>query len=155
MATIPLDEKFIGLSASVDTTQKRSELINEQSQAYTMQDIIDTVGGGPAYKVYSALITQTGTNAPVATILENTIGSIVWRYSQYAPGAYDIVGELPLGKSVVIAGPPNTYGPFAGVVLGTFAQVLANKIIIKSTNSSGVMQDGLLYNYFIEIRVYP
>jgi hypothetical protein len=31
-------------------------------------------------KVYTALLTQTGTNAPVATVLENTIGNIVWSY---------------------------------------------------------------------------
>lgn len=43
MAIIPNDEKFIGLSASVDTTERRSALINAESQAYTMQDITDTV----------------------------------------------------------------------------------------------------------------
>lgn len=43
MALIPLTEKFIGLSANVDTTEKRSALINAESQAYTMQDVIDTV----------------------------------------------------------------------------------------------------------------
>jgi hypothetical protein len=43
MAQIPLDEQFIGLSASVDMTERRSALINAQSQAYEMQDIIDTV----------------------------------------------------------------------------------------------------------------
>lgn len=31
------------------------------------------------YKVYTALLTQTGTNTPVATVLENTLGyDIVW-----------------------------------------------------------------------------
>jgi len=30
------------------------------------------------YKVYTALLTQTGTDAPVATVLENTLGDIVW-----------------------------------------------------------------------------
>lgn len=38
------------------------------------------------YKVYSATITQTGTTAPIATVLENTIGEIVWSYD--APGQY-------------------------------------------------------------------
>lgn len=46
MAIIPNDEKFIGLSASVDTTERRSALINAESQAYTMQDITDTVSAG-------------------------------------------------------------------------------------------------------------
>lgn len=43
MAIIPNDEKFIGLSATVDTTERRSALVNAESQAYTMQDIVDTV----------------------------------------------------------------------------------------------------------------
>lgn len=34
--------------------------------------------GGP--KVYRALLTQTGTDAPVATVLENTLGAVVWTY---------------------------------------------------------------------------
>lgn len=46
MAIIPSNEKFIGLSASVDTTERRSALINAESQAYTMQDITDTVASG-------------------------------------------------------------------------------------------------------------
>lgn len=43
MAIIPNDEQFIGLSATVDTTERRSALVNAESQAYTMQDIVDTV----------------------------------------------------------------------------------------------------------------
>ena len=46
MAIIPNNEQFIGLSASVDTTERRSALINAESQAYTMQDITDTVSAG-------------------------------------------------------------------------------------------------------------
>lgn len=30
------------------------------------------------YKVYTALLTQSGTDVPVANVLENTIGDIVW-----------------------------------------------------------------------------
>ena len=31
------------------------------------------------YKIYTALLTQSGTNAPVATVLENTLGgTVVW-----------------------------------------------------------------------------
>lgn len=38
-------------------------------------------GGDVGYKTYVALLTQTGTDAPVATVLENTLGSdIIWNY---------------------------------------------------------------------------
>lgn len=46
MATIPSGTKFIGLSPNYPTAEKRSGLINSESEAYTMQDIIDTVGAG-------------------------------------------------------------------------------------------------------------
>jgi hypothetical protein len=68
MATIPLDEKFIGLSASVDTTQRRSELINAQSQAYTMQDIVDTVGENVNYlSVLGKAVNGTNVNGTTIT----------------------------------------------------------------------------------------
>ena len=39
------------------------------------------------YKVYTALLTQSGTDAPVATVLENTLGgTVVWIRSE--AGAY-------------------------------------------------------------------
>jgi hypothetical protein len=41
----------------------------------------------PKYKVYTALLTQTGTDAPVATVLENTIGNITWEY--FGTGIYN------------------------------------------------------------------
>lgn len=39
-----------------------------------------------SYKVYTALLTQSGTDAPVATVLENTLGDIVW--SREGEGIY-------------------------------------------------------------------
>ena len=43
-------------------------------------------GGGPGYLKYVALLAQSGTNDPVATVLENTIGAIVW--SRDSTGSY-------------------------------------------------------------------
>jgi hypothetical protein len=40
------------------------------------------------YKVYSALITQTGVTAPTAIVLENTLGTI--NFSYFGLGAYYI-----------------------------------------------------------------
>lgn len=38
-----------------------------------------STSGGASYLVYTALLTQSGTDAPVATVLENTTGgTIVW-----------------------------------------------------------------------------
>jgi hypothetical protein len=69
MAIIPNNEQFIGLSASVDTTERRSALINAQSQAYTMQDIIDTVPGGLGGTQY-VFVMANGTDVENAAELQ-------------------------------------------------------------------------------------
>lgn len=42
----------------------------------------------PTKKIYNALITQTGTNAPEAIVLENTIGAAIWSYG--STGRYQL-----------------------------------------------------------------
>lgn len=54
----------------------------------------------PNYKIYRALLTQSGTNAPVATVLENTLGDIVW--SRAVLGVYEgtLTGAFTSGKTI-------------------------------------------------------
>jgi hypothetical protein len=73
MAIIPISEKFIGLSSSVDTAERRSTLINSNSQAYTMQDIIDTVsagGGGGLEGTQYVFVAANGTDVENAAELQ-------------------------------------------------------------------------------------
>lgn len=51
------------------------------------------------YKVYTALLTQTGTNAPVATVLENTIGNISWSYDDTGVYLANLLGAFTLDKT--------------------------------------------------------
>jgi hypothetical protein len=44
----------------------------------------------PKYKVYTALLTQSGTNAPVATVLDNTLGEVI-TFEYVAVGNYNII----------------------------------------------------------------
>jgi len=46
MAIIPGDIRFIGIGPEADLVEKKSSLINSGQQPYTMQDFIDTAGGG-------------------------------------------------------------------------------------------------------------
>jgi hypothetical protein len=53
-------------------------------------------------KVYRALLTQTGTNAPVATVVHNSLGGIpVW--TRNAAGEYliTLTGAFPVGKTTM------------------------------------------------------
>ena len=76
MAIIPTDEKVFMVSNGTNTTYGGSAALQAMNQWYTMQDVIDTVGAGPSYRVYSALLNQSGTSAPEALVTENTIGAM-------------------------------------------------------------------------------
>ena len=69
MAVIPNGQKFQTLSSNVDTTERRSALINSREATFTMADITETVnaGSGSSYLVYTGYITQSGTSAPTVT----------------------------------------------------------------------------------------
>lgn len=78
----------------VTTVQRDALPNNEGSSIYNLdekqtQTRSDGVwkGTGIKYKVYTALLSQSGTDAPVATVLENTLGgTVVWSYA--SPGTY-------------------------------------------------------------------
>ena len=76
MANIPADEKVFMVDKRTNTTYGGSRALQDMQEWYTMQDVIDTVGAGPSYKVYSALLNQNGTSVPEALVTENTIGAM-------------------------------------------------------------------------------
>jgi hypothetical protein len=57
------------------------------------------------YKVYSALLSQSGVAAPVATVLQNTIGDIIWT-RDVDGGVYygTLAGAFPYQKVIPLAG---------------------------------------------------
>jgi hypothetical protein len=46
MATVPNGTRFIGIATSVDLTERKSALLNKQTEPFTIEDISDTVGVG-------------------------------------------------------------------------------------------------------------
>ena len=59
------------------------------------------------YNIYTALLTQSGTAAPVATVLENTIGNITWVYEGVGQYSISIPGYNK-EKLIVFAGSGTT-----------------------------------------------
>lgn len=109
---------------------------------------LDAVTSRP-YKVYTALISQSGTNAPVATVLENTLGgTVVW--SRTSTGIYlgTLTGVFLLNKVTVF----NTNGTFQQSFQG--GRSSDNAVVVNTTNFSGTLNDGLISGNSIEIRVY-
>jgi hypothetical protein len=109
------------------------------------------------YKVYVALITQFDTDAPVATVLENTIGDITFFRNDV--GSYAIISSslFTTGKTFLSY---NNLTSDDGVsdykVMLTINS--SSAISISTLNHSDTLQDGLLIDYsplYLEIRIYP
>jgi len=66
-----------------------------------LNDIIDSASYG-GKKVYKALLTQSGTSAPVATVLENTLsGTLVWTRASAGNYSGTLTGEFVHNKTYV------------------------------------------------------
>lgn len=131
-------------------------LINDPAQTIALSATNGvTVNGNPVggYKVYTALLTQSGTSAPVATVLENTIGAIVWTYEN--PGVYfaHLAGAFPVAKTQVFI--TKTKSGSLVNSLNDEDNEPSDNVLVSTTNLSGTNQNGWLYLTSIEIRVYP
>ena len=105
---------------------------------------------GRPYKVYTALLTQTGTNAPVATVLENTLGGdIVWSRNSEGDYSLTLTGAFILDKTYYTI--HNNSNPLQYDLYFTSGDI--NTMTIYST-FYGVAADEAFYFTPIEIRVY-
>jgi hypothetical protein len=105
----------------------------------------------PTYKKYIANVTQTGILDPVVTVLENTIGDIVW--TRIGIGFYlgTLVGAFPVQTKTycIINQTGGTYG------IAYFDNNGTDEVVIRYYDFTGSALDGALNNNTIEIRVYP
>lgn len=148
-----------GVEYSFDysATYNDRSLMDFGSVKALISDSIATVsggGGGASYLVYTALLSQSGTDAPTATVLENTLGgTVVWTRSD----AGDYVGTLSAAFSsgkTWLSGAPIDDGDALNLFPLYFRRVDANTVSIR-TLSGGSGSDDQLISTSIEIRVYP
>jgi hypothetical protein len=128
-----------------------NELINnarnntEVSLSIVLEDLISLGGSGGdsrPYKVYTALLSQSGTDAPVATVLENTLGNITFTVD--GEGTYNAIsdGLFTINKTTSI--------------LSSTLSTTSNTTIAIDINTIniGTMSSDNLQNSLFEIRVY-
>ena len=102
------------------------------------------------YKVYSALITQSGTAAPTVTVLENAIGAIVWTRTSTGEYAGTLAGAFTASKTFV-----SLTLNYAGTsVTGYSVSPNNNYVSIQTLNSANTAVDSKLVSASLEIRVY-
>jgi hypothetical protein len=134
---------------------------NENSGSTTVQDIADL---GRPYKVYTALLTQTGTDAPSVSILENTLGGgVVW--SRYSAGVYIATSNAFSGIDTdptlnkVITRSTDLFSNNYYLAVPYFEDISFYNInsavfINRLANGNESLLDGL-FHQLIEIKVYP
>ncbi len=105
------------------------------------------------YKVYTALLTQTGTDAPVATVLENTIGNVVW--TRTGIGQYEASSAGFIQDKMWFSITQTTYGVTSTTIIedyttGPIAYINTYDLPTALDNYA----DDVLNKTCIEIRVY-
>lgn len=145
--TTPADGDIIYIVDVSDT----SESAQGTSKQIAKSDLIPTPFELP-YKTYVALISQTGTNAPTAVVLENTLGVTI-TFTRPTTGDYKILfsPDLPSENILTLA---TSGGSTYNDCFVVFHDVGVNGLYFSNYGNGGGLQDDFT-NMSIEIRVYP
>lgn len=154
MAKIHYSDFVEGLdaAATLDGTELIAGIQDGVPVKITTQDIADLGGGGggggASYLVYTALLSQSGTDDPVATVLENTLGgTVVW--TRGSAGIYygALSGVFTDGKTALMLAPTGS--------ANSCARIDANTVAVATLVDFVTPSDDFLSGTTIEIRVYP
>ncbi len=118
---------------------------NQSTLGVDTTNYVATKTDAHPYKVYIAIVSQTGTDDPVATVFENTLGGTpVW--TRTAPDVYSITlaGAFPATKTFT----QPFYAGGTDIVWGLM------RVSDDEMTTSTIGDDGLFRTSF-EIRVYP
>lgn len=128
--------------------------INDFKHYFTkINEIIDYLNGegksgDGSYKAYTALLTQSSTDAPIPIVLKNNL-EFTPSYSYSADGQFIINGtNFPINKTAIILSGISNPGTISKTILST------TQILLFTYDETATSINGLLENSFIEIRIY-
>ena len=114
----------------------------------------------PPYKIYRAFITQSGTSAPTAVIVENTLGAVpVWSYNDIGDFTLTLTGSFTLNKTSIDLRFQNEITRIETNSHGAWEHYDVN--FIKFYSMSGGISfilnsdNSVFTNTYVEILVYP
>lgn len=118
----------------------------------TLADTSGNVTLSSPYKVYTAVISQSGATAPtVDYLLQNTLsGTPTWGYNNVGQYTLTLPTQWVNNKTIVFINPG--YIP-QGFTIG-WQRSSSSILIIDVRDSAGVYTDALLFKASIEVRVY-
>lgn len=133
--------------------EKKTGYKGEFNLTRYVTDLITATPPALPYKMYTALLTQTGIDPPVPTVLENTIGTIWFEYDGI--GIYYIKSNSLFTPNKVWRSISGDGFQNGGLIFGT-AYIDNSTILLLSYNQNNNFDgaDDLLGQTPIEIRVY-
>ena len=135
------------------------DLINKLKDI--LKELVGQDGGDSRpYKVYTALLSQSDTDAPVATVLENTF-NVNFSFEYIHTGIYKLSSSTNVfvaNKTCFFADIVRDLGTYStSEVLVTYDEITPNYINIHTVDTSDGVHttaNSVLNNTTIEIRVY-
>jgi hypothetical protein len=101
-------------------------------------------------KLIKALVSQTSTNAPVGTILENnTVATLTFGY--IASGVFSITSDKPIFTSGKVG---VSLGLGATALFSTASVTSTTSITLTTLNTSNTLANGLLSNNLLTIEIF-
>lgn len=120
------------------------------------QGIILPLSVAQGFLVYEAIINQSGTDAPVSTVFQNTLGGDpVWNY--LGIGTYELVlaDAFTVDKTLIYMGGGEEDQGGGGITWSMNEPDQPDKITLLVNDASGSADNGLLANTAMLIKVYP
>lgn len=112
---------------------------------YTQDDII-------GYKVYTAVLTQEGSDPPAVTVIKNTLG-FEPQFTYEGVGEYFCIHSDVWVRNKTFVSINQTDGNTLGIVGAS--PVNGPFFVIRSYDLTGTLADEVISNASIEIRIYP
>ena len=120
-------------------------------------DLVDTIFDGLSTrpKVYRALLSQSGSSAPTAFILANTLGGLPV-LTRSGAGVYFITlnGAFTLSKTSIVTGSTFNQGTANFFNANTPQETITSNIVELYTYGEGVSTDDILSETYIESSFY-
>ena len=146
-ANSPISEDDCLLGTQKDNTGSYS---SNPTRNFSVGSVVQA---GLGYTVYSALIDQTGTSAPSATILKNnTTATLTW--ARTSAGIYTVTADsniFTVNKTVVFM---NYGNPSSDGLPPKWARTSDTVITVTTSDETAVLDDGILTSGAFEIRIY-
>lgn len=141
--------KKIGYKGELNLSDLISQLIPVSPTTTTTT----TAAPVAPYKVYTALLTQTGTNPPVPTILyNNTELQINWTYSNIGAYSFDITNVQ--STQIVTVDVSSKLGIYGNTITYGYTTNLNTVNGFITVGSSGPGANSAMEKQLFEIRVY-